>query len=77
MKRVLWLVLVVGCSNACPPPVVCTSPHPDYCPCLLPDMGRPDAYVEPDDAFVGDDAGIDASADDASATDAAGDATTD
>ena len=65
----LSVLLVVGCSNACPAPVLCTEPHPDYCPCLIPDGGSmpPDAYVDPVDAFVvpTDDAAVDAGASDA------------
>lgn len=74
MRALLGLpfVFVVGCSNACPPPVLCTEPHPDYCPCTVPDAGstpRPDAFV-PVDAFV-------EPTDDAGATDAGADANAD
>ena len=72
MRSVLALVISVGvasCSNACPAPVLCTAPHPDYCPCIVTDGGRPDAFVD-DDAFIdmpdaGDDANSDANAVDA------------
>lgn len=69
----LVLAAAAGCSNACPPPVFCSEPHPDNCPCNIDDAGRtrPDAYVEPVDAFVdpGDDADVDAAAADDAATD--------
>jgi hypothetical protein len=71
------LVLVVGCSNACPtPPPICTDPPPDHCPCIIvaPDTGpRPDAYVEPQDAGS-DAADIDADVDAAATDDAGSDA---
>ncbi len=63
MRALLGITLVlvaVGCSNACPAPVVCSAPHPSYCPCLIEDAGamaRPDAYVEPVDASLTEDAG--------------------
>lgn len=59
----LPIVVVLGCSNACPAPVVCSEPHLDYCPCLVVvvDTGpRPDAFVPPVDASVEDDADLDA-----------------
>lgn len=64
MRSLLGLsfFVVVGCSNACPPPVLCTQPLPDHCPCTLADTGpvdHPDAFVEPVDAHV-DDGGTDA-----------------
>jgi len=70
VRPLLIALALVGCSNACPSPVpLCNAPHPDYCPCLLPDMGRPDAFVPPNDAFVDM---TDAGADDAAAIDDAG-----
>jgi hypothetical protein len=69
---------LVGCSNACPPPVACYEAHPDYCPCRLADGGFDTGVVPPSDAndqpdaFVGDDAGGDAGTD-ASASDATAD----
>lgn len=64
MLALVISVGLFGCSNACPAPVLCTAPHPDYCPCIVVDAGRPDAFAE-DDAFVdmpdaGDDANTDA-----------------
>jgi len=67
MRSLLGLsfFVVVGCSNACPPPVLCNQPHPDYCPCTIPpaaDTGpvdHPDAFVEQVDAHA-DDGGTDA-----------------
>lgn len=73
-----FLLLAVGCSNACPPPVLCTQPHPDNCPCNVDDAGstpRPDAYREPVDAFVADDADLDAALPDTGTADDAGDDT--
>ncbi len=72
MRSLLGLsfFLVVGCSNACPPPVLCTNPYPDHCPCIIgpaADTGpvdHPDAFVEAVDANLDanvDDGGIDAS----------------
>jgi hypothetical protein len=75
----LSILVAVGCSNACPAPVLCTEPHPDYCPCLTADTGpvvHPDAFVDPNDAYVepsddggASDADLDGGLDDAGAAD--------